>query len=85
MPFSRGSSEPRDRTQVSHIQADSLPIELPRRAGRVDLAQFLRAQARFPGGSDNKEPPAMQKTWVQSLGWEDLLEKGMVTHSSILV
>ena len=85
MPFSRGSSEPRDRTQVSHIQADSLSIELPRRAGRVDLAQFLRAQVRFPGGSDNKEPPAMQKTWVQSLGWEDLLEKGMVTHSSILV
>ena len=31
-----------------------------------------------------KNPPAMQDTWVQSLGWEDLLEKGMVTHSSIL-
>ena len=28
--------------------------------------------------------PAMQKTWVQSLGWEDPLEKGMATHSSIL-
>ena len=28
--------------------------------------------------------PAMQKTWVQSLGQEDLLEKGMATHSSIL-
>ena len=26
----------------------------------------------------------MQETWVQSLGWEDLLEKGMVTHSNIL-
>ena len=26
----------------------------------------------------------MQETWVQSLGWEDLLEKGMATHSSIL-
>ena len=24
-----------------------------------------------------KNPPAMQKTWVQSLGWEDPLEKGM--------
>ena len=31
-----------------------------------------------------KHPPAMQKTWVQSLGWEDPLEKGMATHSSIL-
>jgi len=27
---------------------------------------------------------AMQETWVQSLGWEDLLENGMATHSSIL-
>ena len=27
---------------------------------------------------------AMQETWVQSLGWEDPLEKGMATHSSIL-
>ena len=27
--------------------------------------------------------PAMQETWVQSLGWEDPLEKGMATHFSI--
>ena len=31
-----------------------------------------------------KKPPAMQETGVQSLGWEDPLEKSMVTHSSIL-
>ena len=31
-----------------------------------------------------KRLPTMQKTWVQSLGWEDLLEKEMATHSSIL-
>ena len=31
-----------------------------------------------------KNPPAMQETWVLSLGWEDPLEKGMATHSSIL-
>ena len=31
-----------------------------------------------------KNLPAMQETWVQSLGWEDLLEKGKATHSSIL-
>ena len=31
-----------------------------------------------------KNQPAMQKTRVQSLGQEDLLEKGMATHSSIL-
>ena len=31
-----------------------------------------------------KNPPAMQETWVRSLGWEDLLEKGTAAHSSIL-
>ena len=31
-----------------------------------------------------KNPPTMSETWVQSLGWEDHLEKGMTTHSSIL-
>ena len=31
-----------------------------------------------------KNPPAMQETWVQPLGWEDPLERGMATHSSIL-
>ena len=29
--------------------------------------------------------PAMWETWVQSLGWEDSLEKAKATHSSILV
>ena len=31
-----------------------------------------------------KNPPAMQETWIRSLGWEDPLEKGKATHSSIL-
>ena len=31
-----------------------------------------------------KNLPVMQETWVQSLGWEDPLEKGMAIHSSIL-
>ena len=31
-----------------------------------------------------KNLPAMQETWVQSLGWEDPLEKGKATHSRIL-
>ena len=30
-----------------------------------------------------KNPPAMWENWVQSLGWEDPLEEGMVTHHSI--
>ena len=32
-----------------------------------------------------RNPPAVWETWVQSLGWEDLLEVVMTTHSSILV
>ena len=31
-----------------------------------------------------KNPPAIQETWVQSLGWEDPLEKQKATHFSIL-
>ena len=31
-----------------------------------------------------KSLPAMQETWVRSLSWEDPLEEGMTTHSSIL-
>ena len=41
----------------------------------------------FPSSSAVKNPPAMQEppeTWVRSLGWEDSLEEGMTTHSSIL-
>ena len=36
------------------------------------------------GGAVVKNPPAMQQTQVQSLGWEDPLEKEMATHFSVL-
>ena len=38
----------------------------------------------FPCDSAGKNLPAVRETWVQSLGWEDPLEKGKDTHSSIL-
>ena len=38
-----------------------------------------------PGGSVIKKPPAVWETCVQSLGWENPLEKEKATHSSILV
>ena len=38
----------------------------------------------FPSGSVVKNPPAMRKMQVRSLGWEDPLEKEMTTRSSIL-
>ena len=38
----------------------------------------------FPGGPSGKNPPAMQETWVRSLGGEDPLETEKATHSSVL-
>ena len=38
----------------------------------------------FAGTSAGEESAAMQETWVPSLGWENPLEKGMVTLTSIL-
>ena len=53
IPFSRGSSQPRDRTRVSPLQADSLPIEPPgkpknTRAGSLSLLQgiFLTQESK---------------------------------------
>ena len=38
----------------------------------------------FPASAVVKNPPAVQETWVRSLGWEDPLEKEMATYSSFL-
>ena len=45
---------------------------------------LLSLEQGFPMAQLVKNPPAMRETWVQSLGWEDPLEKGKATHSSIL-
>ena len=51
--------------------------------GNVNWYSHYGNRYGCPGGSTVKNPPAMQKIWVQSLGWEDPLEKEMATHSSI--
>ena len=52
------------------------------------FSEVLSSQWSFttinPGAQTVKNLPKIQETQVQSLGWEDPLEKGMVTHSSIL-
>ena len=60
-------------TALGIKQLDCLILQKP----REDLGASLIAQLV-------KNPPAMQETWVQSLGWEDPLEKGKATHSSVL-
>ena len=46
--------------------------------------QLLGRVLGFPYGSAVKNLSAMQETWVQSLGWEDPLEKETASHSNIL-
>ena len=49
-----------------------------------DKSEWLTLSLHFLVAKTVKNPPAVQKTWVQSLDWEDPLEEGMATHSSIL-
>ena len=52
--------------------------------GREDPLEKAMAQRASLVAQMVKNPPAMRKTWVRSLGLEDTLEKGIATHSSIL-
>ena len=69
-PWHVGASRIRDLTQVSCI---GRRILYHQGIWEVPVAQMVV-----------KHLPAMQETWVRSLGWEDPLEEGMATHSSIL-
>ena len=53
------------RREVEYIGFPWLPYELPKMNRASQVAQVV------------KNLPAIQETWVQSLGWEHLLEKGM--------
>ena len=50
----------------------------------LHLQQLYRLIQGFSVAQLVKNLPAMRETWVESLGWEDPLEKGKATHSSIL-
>ena len=60
---------------IQEIPVPFLGWESPWRRDRLPTPVFLG----FPGGL-----AAMRETWVQSLGWKDLLEKGKATYSSIV-
>ena len=55
---------------------------LPR--SKLLLISWLQSPSVTGGSEGKKHLPAMQETWVQSLGQEDPLEKEMATHSSTL-
>ena len=89
-PFSRGSSQPRDQTQsLLHLlswQVGSLSLVPPGKptVGPCRLFSIYSEGRASLVAQLVKNPPAMQETWVLSLGWEDPLEEGKATHSSIL-
>ena len=69
------------------FQVYVLPVQITRGTGIGDQnISFNDGMARPESlvAQTVKNTPAMQETWVQSLGWEDPLEKGMATHSNIL-
>ena len=67
-------------------QADSLPLSHPGSPRPYGLGHsFIYIFRASLVSQAVKNPPAMWETWVQSVGWEDPLEKEMATHSSILV
>ena len=58
--------------------------------GGCHFTMKLRSSSYFnritnpPVAQTIKNPSAIWESWFQSLGWEDLLEKGMATHSNFL-
>ena len=73
--------EPQDLTKADRDQGNVLgngswECQMGWRRGWQNISLYI------PGGSVVKSAPAMQETWVRSLGQEDPLEKGMTAHSS---
>ena len=67
------------------LLADALPTELCGKS--IIFSDKVLGNLGFPGGASGKEPARQcrrQRDSVRSLGWEDPLEEGMATHSSIL-
>ena len=93
IPFTRGSSQPRDQTWVSCIAGTFFTISacntqdpgsipgLGRSVGKGIGYPFQYSWASLVAQLV-KNLPAMWETWIQSLGWEVPLEKGTATHSS---
>ena len=75
-----------DQSIGTSASASVLPMNIQDRF-TSGLTGWISLQSKglssFPGGSEVKRLPAMQEIRVQSLGWEDLLEKEMATHSRI--
>ena len=63
---------------------DPSSIPVSGRSAGERISYPLQYSWASPVGQLVKNPPTIRETWVQSLGWEDPLEKGKAVHSSIL-
>ena len=80
----RSTKEQKDsRPQNDHWDYNSDTINSVLLSPRGSLGKSWSTKAS-PVAQMIKNPPAMQETWVRSLGWDNPLEKGKATHSSIL-
>ena len=92
MPSSRGSTWPQGSNPcllcLLHWQVGSLLLAPPGKPPMLNESEseyiYIISLMTFLAAQTVKNPPAMQETWVGSLGWEDPLEKETATHSSIL-
>ena len=86
--FSRGSSWPMDGTPSPTLAGGFFTTEPPGKPLTMCITVYIKMLSALRASLVAqlvKNPPAMLETWVWSLGWEDSLEKGTATHSSILV
>ena len=91
-----GDQDPNTRATVRFTAQIGTPLRMNCRAVNnyagatlsltmcLDWHRAVQSTMTFPCGSAGKESPAMQETWVPSLGWENPLEKGKSTRSSVL-
>ena len=69
------------RNKTAYINGDTFPIS---KLGQILTSINTHLESKQNIRKKRQSPPALQETWVRSLGQEDALEKGMATHSSIL-
>ena len=86
---SLGQEDPLEKEMATHSSTLAWRIPWREEPGRLLFYGVAKSRTQLSGQhcTDQlvKNPPATWKIWVQSLGWEDPLEKGKATHSSILV
>ena len=72
------------KIMVLHLKGHSRDNDAQPKSKMPDSSAFIRVLKASLVAQSVKNLPAVRDTWVRSLSWEDPLEEGMATHSSIL-